>query len=121
MTVNPVNDNLGSKFVHAGRGLLSALHSEISLQIEAAVAAAVLMAAVLLDISRADWLWLVAAITLVFICEILNTAIEQLVDLVSPGFSPAAGKIKDLCAGAVLIAALASVAIGLIVFLPYLF
>jgi len=51
----------------------------------------------------------------------INTAIEQLVDLVEPNQNPLAGKIKDIAAAAVLIAAITSVIIGLIILWPYFF
>ena len=50
----------------------------------------------------------------------MNSAIEELVNFVSPEFHPLAGKIKDLAAGAVLVLSLVSVVIGLMVFYPYL-
>lgn len=62
---------------------------------------------------------MVVAISLVLIAEILNTAIEFLVNLVSPQYNEMAGKVKDIAAGAVLFAALMAVVIGTIVFGPY--
>lgn len=72
----------------------------------------------LLDVSRKDWCCLVVAIALVFITEMLNTAVEFLTDLVSPQFHPLAKKVKDVAAASVLIAALAAIVLGIIVFLP---
>jgi diacylglycerol kinase len=79
----------------------------------------VLTAGYYFQLARTEWLWIVAAIALVWITELVNTAIEKLVDLVSPDFDPRAGAIKDLAAGAVLLAALAAVVIGGLVFWPY--
>lgn len=62
---------------------------------------------------------MVVAISLVLIAEILNTAIEFLVNLVSPQYNEMAGKVKDIAAGAVLFAAIMAVVIGTIVFGPY--
>ena len=72
-----------------------------------------------LDVNRQDWLWLVLAITLVWISEAINTAIEYLCDVVSSEFSHSAKLAKDIAAAAVLIAAIAAVIIGVIVFIPY--
>ena len=72
------------------------------------------------QIKSNEWLWIILAISLVWITEAINTAIEKLVDFVSPDFDERAGAIKDLAAGAVLFAAIASVIIGSIVFGPYL-
>ncbi len=71
-------------------------------------------------LARADWLWLILAIMAVWTAEALNTACELLADATSPGFHPLVGKAKDVAAGAVLIAALGAVAIGLFVFVPRL-
>jgi diacylglycerol kinase len=69
-----------------------------------------------LRLSALEWCAVLGAIALVWVAEGLNTALERLTDLVSPGFHPLAGKAKDVAAGAVLVAVLAAVSIGLIVF-----
>ena len=56
---------------------------------------------------------------IVLAAEGFNTAIERLVDLVSPGFHPIAGDVKDVAAGAVLICAIVSAIVGAIIFIPY--
>ena len=63
---------------------------------------------------------MVLAITAVWVAEGLNTALERLTDLVSPGFHPLAGKAKDIAAGAVLITVIGAVSIGIIIFGPRL-
>jgi diacylglycerol kinase len=70
------------------------------------------------SISAADWCMVVLAIALVFITEMLNTAVEFLTDLASPQFHPLAKKAKDVAAASVLFAAIAAVILGMIVFLP---
>jgi diacylglycerol kinase len=57
---------------------------------------------------------------LVFIAELINTALETLVDLVSPEINPKAGLIKDISAAAVLIAAIFACLVGCFIFLPKL-
>ncbi|MPN45884.1 hypothetical protein SDC9_193463 [bioreactor metagenome] len=57
---------------------------------------------------------------MVLAAEGFNSAIERLVNLVSPGRNPLAGDIKDVAAGAVLVCAIAAAVVGLIIFLPYL-
>lgn len=71
-------------------------------------------------LSPAEWTSIVMAIGLVLVAELLNTAVELLVDLVSPGFNAQAGKVKDIAAGAVLVAAILSVVVGAIIFIPKL-
>lgn len=65
-----------------------------------------------------EWLWIVVAAAIVLIAELLNTALEVLVDLVSPDFNPKAKIIKDVAAAAVLIAAIGAAIIGFIIFIP---
>jgi diacylglycerol kinase len=65
-----------------------------------------------------EWCWIIAAISMVFITEMLNTAIEFLCDHITPVIHPQIKKVKDISAAAVFFAAIAALAIGLIVFLP---
>ena len=58
---------------------------------------------------------------MVLAAEGFNTAIERLVDLVSPDFHTVAGDVKDVAAGAVLICAIAAAIIGMIIFIPYFY
>jgi diacylglycerol kinase (ATP) len=72
------------------------------------------------SISALEWCAVLGAITLVWVAEALNTALERLTDLVSPQFHPLAGKAKDIAAGAVLLAAIGAVSIGIVIFGPRL-
>lgn len=78
-----------------------------------------LTSGVLLQISAADWRWIALAILIVWSAEALNTAVEAVCDLVSPGWHAQARIAKDTAAGAVLIAALAAAVIGVLTFAPY--
>ena len=80
----------------------------------------VVAAGVALNVSGEDWRWLVVAIVLVWTAETVNTAFEHLCDVVSPEFHASVQKSKDIAAGAVLIAVIGAVIIGLQVFVPYL-
>ena len=73
-----------------------------------------------LGISEAGWLAVVVCIALVMTLEIVNTAIESVVDLVSPEWHILAKRAKDCAAGAVYLAAFASIVVACIVFLPRL-
>src|SRR5918993_3657485 len=70
-------------------------------------------------LTKAEWCWIILAVIAVWTAEALNTAFEFLTDVASPEFHPVAAKAKDVAAGAVLITALGSVAIGLLVFGPH--
>ena len=82
-------------------------------------AMAVIIAGIVLGITRTEWIMVVMCIGTVIAAELFNTAIEKLVDLVSPERHPVAGRGKDIAAGAVLICAVAAAIIGLIIFIPY--
>jgi diacylglycerol kinase (ATP) len=71
-------------------------------------------------LSAAEWCWITLAIMSVWTAEALNTALELLADVASPEFHPLVEKAKDVAAGAVLLAALGSVIIGLLVLGPHL-
>lgn len=86
-----------------------------------ASAAVVLFAAFFFKIPTVDFLLLTMAITVVLFAEIINTAIEVVVDLVSPDYHPLAKKAKDVAAGAVLLASCGAAVIGYVVFAPLIF
>lgn len=86
-----------------------------------AVTVVVVVVGFWLGLSRMEWCAAIAALALVWVAETLNTAVERLTDLVSPDYHPLAGKTKDVAAGAVLMAMLAAVSIGIVVFGPRLF
>lgn len=71
-------------------------------------------------LTAGEWCAAVLAMALVWITEALNTAIEDVVDLASPGRHPLAGRAKDVAAGSVVVAVFASGIIGLIIFGPRL-
>ena len=85
---------------------------------------AVFVAAVALgfffSITKIEWMMLVLASGLVFATEAINTAIEIDMDLTSPEFHPYARDTKDVAAGAVLIAAITALVIGVLIFVPHL-
>jgi diacylglycerol kinase (ATP) len=70
-------------------------------------------------INPTEWCIVVLCFGMVLAAEGFNTAIERLVDLVSPDYHPIAGDVKDVAAGAVLICAIATATIGAIIFIPY--
>jgi len=104
----------------AFNGLGLVLRSQDSARIQAIAALAVVVLGVALRVSAPEWCALVLAIALVLTAEALNTSIESAIDVVSPEFHELAGRAKDVAAGAVLIAALGSVVVGLLVFVPHL-
>ena len=107
-------------FRHAIAGWRLAVRQERNLQIHLAVAGAVVVLSWYLRLSRTDVCLIVLCVAAVWISELFNTALEQLVDLVSPEHHDLARDAKDVAAAAVLTAAAASVVIGLFIFLPHI-
>ena len=99
-------------------GIRQVLQTQQNARIHAVITLLVLLAAGLLDLSRLEWVLLLLVIGLVWTAEIFNTAIEELVDLVSPEHNLGAKSVKDLSAGAVLASAIVSVLVGLLIFGP---
>lgn len=105
-------------FGFAFAGLAFLLRTQRNARIHAVVGAIACGLAAWLRISRAEWAVIVFTIALVIILEGLNTAVEAAIDLASPDIHPLAKTGKDLAAGMVLVAAIASVAVGLLILGP---
>ncbi len=106
-------------FGYAWKGIQSCVGKEQNLSFHLIAAMAVIIAGIVLGITRTEWIMVVMCIGTVIAAELFKTAIEKLVDLVSPERHPVAGQVKDIAAGAVLICAVAAAIIGLIIFIPY--
>jgi diacylglycerol kinase len=109
---------LPRSFYYAFAGLGFLFRSQRNARIELAIGAAACALAAWLGISRAEWAVLIFTIALVLILEGLNTAVEAAIDLASPELHPLAKAAKDLAAGMVLIAAIASIIVGLLILGP---
>jgi diacylglycerol kinase (ATP) len=105
-------------FLYAFKGIYLLFGTQINAKIHLLVALFVLLLGFLFQLFWYEWALILFAIGLVFAMEAANTAIEFLVDLVSPQHNEQAGKVKDLAASAVLIAAITALVIGLLVFVP---
>jgi diacylglycerol kinase (ATP) len=106
-------------FGYALRGLGFMLRTQHNAWIHLAATAAVVVMGLALQIAALDWRWLVLAIALVWVAEIVNTAFEHLCDVVQPEFHISVKTAKDVAASAVLAAAIAAAIIGVMVFWPY--
>lgn len=105
-------------FQYAYQGLVYAFATQINFRVHVLSAAVAIILGYYFELRTSEWIWIGSAILLVLIVELLNTAIEVLVDLVSPDYHPKAGIIKDVSAGAVLLTALFAVMVGLLIFVP---
>lgn len=112
--------SFGNAFLYAGTGIWLGLTGERNFRVHLTVAMAVTVLGWLMRLMRWEWLGILLAFGLVLSLELVNTAIEAVVDLASPDLHALAKVAKDAGAGAVLVASLAAVGIGLSVFVPHL-
>ncbi|MBX9973077.1 diacylglycerol kinase family protein [Cytobacillus firmus] len=105
-------------FSFAFSGIRAAVLNERNLQIHLAVSIAVIIFGVFFGISSLEWMIILLAIGGMLSLELLNTAIERVVDLATEEYHPLAKQAKDIAAGAVLVYAIVSVIIGGVIFLP---
>lgn len=112
-----ISDRLKS-FGFAWKGILCAIREQHNFRIHLAAALLAILLGWITKISPGEWLAVIVMTGMVLTTELLNSAIEGLVDLLSPELRPLAGKVKDLAAGAVLVASIAAAATGLIIFIP---
>ena len=110
----------GRSFVFAWAGILRFFRAEHNAWIHLGATVVVIVLAFALRVSRMEAVALVFAIALVWLTEMLNTAVEKIMDLLWPGIHPQVKIIKDVAAGAVLVAAVAAAITGGIIFLPKL-
>lgn len=107
-------------FGYAWKGIRCCIGKEQNLSFHLIATVVTVIAGFLLEITRIDWMIVILCIGVVIAAELFNSAIEKLVDLVSPERHPITGQVKDIAAGAVLVCAATAAIIGLIVFIPYL-
>ena len=108
-------------FRYAFNGIKILIKEEHNARIHLFVACCVLIAGALLKISTREWIAVIFCIGGVIALELINSAIENMADFLTKEKNESIKKIKDLSAGAVLVAAIASAIIGLIIFLPKIF
>lgn len=103
---------------YAFQGWWYAIRTQRNAWIHAAFSIAVFIMCAWLQISRIEWAIIILTVTIVWMGEFMNTALEAVVDLASPDFHPMAKVGKDVAAAAVLLGAIASVLIGLLIMGP---
>jgi len=108
-------------FKFAFSGIKWVFGNEKNAQFHALATLIVCLLGFLLELNRIEWIGIVCAIALVLVSELLNTAIEKLADVVSIAYHDKIKIVKDVAAAAVLLASIAAVIIGLIIFLPKIY
>src|SRR5690625_4668325 len=94
---------------------------ERNFRIHIIVAIFVICGSIYLKLTPFEWLFVVMSIFLVLMAELINSNIERMIDYIKPEYHPQAKIIKDIAAGTVLLAAIFSIIVGLIIFIPKLF
>lgn len=107
-------------FAYALKGLGFMVRSEPNAKIHLAATCLVIATGLAVGLEAADWRWIIVALVWVWVAEAMNTALEQLCDVVSPSPNQAIGIAKDVAAGAVLVSAIGAAILGAVSVMPYL-
>ena len=111
--------NFLNSFSFAGAGIRNAVQNERNMRFHLISSLIVLGFSFYFSISKLEWIFILFAIGGMFTLELINTAIERIVDLVTEEYHPLAKQAKDIAAGAVLVYAILTMIVGFIIFLPY--
>jgi diacylglycerol kinase (ATP) len=100
------------------KGAFKLITTEHSVMVQSSLAVLMIIAGFVFHISREEWIMQILAFGLVLGIESMNTAVEKMADFIHPEFHDRIGFIKDIAAGAVMFAALAAIAVGLLIYVP---
>lgn len=103
---------------YALKGMWILFSSENSIKVQTCLSIGVMILGYIMGISATEWMFQIIAVALVIATEGMNTAVEKIANFVEPKFDERIGEIKDVAAGAVAIASLAAIAIGLVIYIP---
>jgi diacylglycerol kinase (ATP) len=106
---------------YAFKGAVYLIRTEASIKIQVFIAIAVTIAGFYFDISNTEWLFQIVFIGLVMSLEGMNTAIEYISDFIHPDRHDTIGRIKDIAAGAVFIAAVSAAIGAMVIYIPKIF
>ncbi|MEJ7780841.1 MAG: diacylglycerol kinase family protein [Daejeonella sp.] len=107
-------------FYYAWKGLNYTFRTQINFRVQLMAALLVLLLSCYLGLNTDEWLWIISAVAIVLMAELANTAIETLVDMISPEFNPKAGIVKDISAAVALISSILALITGILILLPKL-
>ncbi len=114
------NTNFFSAVKIAIIGIRELFFESRNARIQLVVFSLVLVAGFVVDLNRFEWLWIIGASAFVFTLEAINTSIELLADVYTMEYNEKIKQIKDIAAGAVLIASIFAFIVGLSIFIPHL-
>ena len=120
--MNPKQEykKLINSFKYAIEGFVSSFKTERNMKIHVSAMILVIILGIYFKLNKIEWCFIAIAIAAVISGELFNTAIETVVDMISPEKNPKAKLAKDIAAAAVLALAIGAVAVGLIIFIPKL-
>jgi len=101
-------------------GLKHILKREQNFRIQLIIAIVVIGFGVYVKLSKTEWIAIIILISAVLILEIINSSLEQVIDIIKPRLHGQVKVVKDMMAAAVLVAAVSACVVGLIIFYPYL-
>ncbi|MGI6550018.1 MAG: diacylglycerol kinase family protein [Syntrophomonadales bacterium] len=110
--------NFRDSLRYAANGIVYALVSQRNMKIHLVATVLVISAGLFFGLNTVEWLLIILTVTMVWAAEILNSSLEEVVDLVSPEYDVRAGRAKNMSAGAVLVTALGAVFVGIMIFGP---
>ncbi len=119
--LNVKTQRLLKSFQYAFSGIKAAILAEKNMRIHLFISMLVIIFGLWFSLTIVEWVVILFAIGGMLALEMINSAIERLVDLVTEEYHPLAKSAKDIAAGAVLIYAITSVIVGLLIFLPKIF
>ncbi|WP_410219855.1 diacylglycerol kinase family protein [Pedobacter sp.] len=108
-------------FIYAGKGIAYTLGTQLNFRLQLIATLIVVLLGLFFKLSVLEWVAVLICIGIVLALELINTSIELLVNKISPEYDPIAGKIKDVAAGAVLVASISSFIVALLIFVPKFF
>ena len=100
------------------KGAYKLITTEHSVMVQSSLAVLMIIAGFYFEIDRYEWIMQILAFGLVLSIEGLNTAVEKIADFIHPEFHDRIGFIKDIAAGAVMFAAMAALAVGMLIYIP---
>ncbi|WP_449620615.1 diacylglycerol kinase family protein [Robertmurraya sp. Marseille-Q9965] len=112
------SSNVIRSFQYAIQGITHTVIKERNMRIHVSISVIVVIVSFVLKLSTLEWLFILFAIGGVIALELVNTAIERIVDLVTKEYHPLAKQAKDIAAGATFVYSILSVIVGIIIFLP---
>ena len=114
------NKTLWSSFNNAIKGIIYVLKTQRNMRVHFLLAFGILIISLFLDLTKFEILILIFAITVVLIVEMINTAIEVVINLITETYHPLAKMAKDIAAGAVLFAAINAFIVGYLIFMKFI-